>query len=1000
MVKQADKQHVSAQDAHRQPINIVLFSDGTGNSSRSADKTNVWRMYEALDLGYPAQNKANVQVAYYDDGVGTESVRFLALAGGVFGFGLARNIRDIYKFLCRNYREGDRIYAFGFSRGAYTIRLLVALVTTMGLVKYTQNEGELDLAARDMWREFRRGFHANNAFADLLVTLNRWLTRCVIRVKRTLLGQMPYASKVPLKRRSFLGEWWEHTRDKWVGWWRREYPSKPAQEYGPEIEFLGVWDTVAAYGGPIVELTRAIDEWIWPLTMPDYRLSEKVKVARHALAIDDKRDSFTPLLWDEIHEKEKVEKAGGTWDRRTARLRQVWFAGMHSDVGGGYPDDSLAYVSLYWMLEQAEDAGMRFLKIFRERIETFRNVYGPIHNSRGGAGVSYRYQPRYINAWVNRPGGFAVKATQTLRDPTIDHGRYRFRGLLEYPVLLHKSVEERLQVATDGYGPNNLPALYEVDNGKHGIAASQALQVEVGSDNHRNLEACIMSLGDRIKLRRFWYFCSFWAAFALFLKPWWPQIWGLRELVGTVDVRINTGLLEDAANAFLPSVAKLWTDAIFSDPWGSGIVLAVLLATNALGSVQEGAMADTAGKLWRQRLTDIADPAQVPATGDGAGLIGWLRRKWQALAGAMKAWLPGRKSSPDQPQPEISPPHVGIAEVVPLYLARWFHTNDKLAGGLAIVKWHVLPLTLGFAIWLFNWYLAFAVFAQASLQLREPSASTCDVQAVNLGSRELALPPVGLTETRKGEKQIAVDHVFRVDISNPCSLLYAPKLDKSTSGHFHIGVELVDAAGKAAEWRDASIKATPEGWSEKGLGATLLQWAAKPYLRVMTADLFQPIIEFRRAGEGGFMGADGVFMLQPRLKTAGENYWAGEFDLPSQSDGDGSSQIAFFLNDAYYPIDFAIEGKGGCQQGPEHWWQWPGRINWSGIFQHRGSQDIAGRYANNCGTAVVHIIEMPFEHPVIDQRVEAIGEQARHSVTSREGKPEGGKPERVVTPEP
>ncbi len=184
MVKQQAEAPVSAAEAHRQPINIVLFSDGTGNSSRSAEKTNVWRLYEALDLGYPALNGTDVQVAYYNDGVGTESVRFLALAGGVFGFGLARNIRDIYKFLCRNYRDGDRIYAFGFSRGAYTIRLLVALVTTMGLVKYTQNEGELDLAARDMWREFRRGFHANKVFADLLVALNRWAVRCVIRVKR------------------------------------------------------------------------------------------------------------------------------------------------------------------------------------------------------------------------------------------------------------------------------------------------------------------------------------------------------------------------------------------------------------------------------------------------------------------------------------------------------------------------------------------------------------------------------------------------------------------------------------------------------------------------------------------------------------------------------------------------------------------------------------------------------------------------------------------------
>ena len=629
---------------------------------------------------------------------------------------------------------------------------------------------------------------------------------------------------MPLKRPSFLCEWLQHTRDKWVGWWTGKFPIREAKEYGPEIEFLGVWDTVAAYGGPIVELTRAIDEWIWPLTMSDYRLTDKLKVARHALAIDDKRDSFTPLLWDEVHEKEKVEaQEGGVWDRRKSRLRQVWFSGMHSDVGGGYPDDSLAYVSLYWMLEQAEDAGLQFLKIFRDKIKDFRNVYGTIHNSRGGAGVSYRYQPRFINAWINRPGDKVLEATQTLRDPTIDHGRYRHRGLLEYPILLHKSVEERLQVATDGYGPNNLPALYEVDDGKHGISAGKALLVENGSRNHRNLEACLLTLGDRIKLRRFWYFCSFWFALALFLKPWWPQFPVLSHFVSTVDVRINTGLFEDAANAFLPSMARTWTDAIFSDPLGSGIAIAGLLITNALGSAQEGAMADTAGKLWRERLTNIANPAEVPATGDAAGLFGWLRRKSQGLLGSIRSHLPGAAAAAKPASSGISPPHVGAVEVLPLLLARPFNTGNTLAGGLAIFKWHVIPLALGFVIWLFNWYVAFAVFGQASLQLREPSDQTCDVRATDLGTTAVALPAIGLTERSKDESPTATDHVFRVDISKPCSILFTPKLDNGASGHFHLGVELVERDGTAAKWHDASFEATPEGWVARDWKAKAIQ---------------------------------------------------------------------------------------------------------------------------------------------------------------------------------
>ena len=70
----------------------------------------------------------------------------------------------------------------------------------------------------------------------------------------------------------------------------------------PRIRFVGVWDTVSAYGGPFVELTRAIDNWIFPLSMPDYRLNVRVECARHALALDDERDAFHPLLWDEVHE--------------------------------------------------------------------------------------------------------------------------------------------------------------------------------------------------------------------------------------------------------------------------------------------------------------------------------------------------------------------------------------------------------------------------------------------------------------------------------------------------------------------------------------------------------------------------------------------------------------------------------------------------------------------------------------------------------------------------
>src|SRR3970040_1778701 len=108
------------------PENVILLSDGTGNAAAKVWRSNVWRLFQALDL------TNSRQVAVYDDGVGTSSFMPLAVLGGAFGWGLKRNVLDPYTFLCRNYEPGARIYAFGFSRGAYTIRIVLGLVANQG----------------------------------------------------------------------------------------------------------------------------------------------------------------------------------------------------------------------------------------------------------------------------------------------------------------------------------------------------------------------------------------------------------------------------------------------------------------------------------------------------------------------------------------------------------------------------------------------------------------------------------------------------------------------------------------------------------------------------------------------------------------------------------------------------------------------------------------------------------------------------------------------------
>ncbi|MET0181173.1 MAG: DUF2235 domain-containing protein [Novosphingobium sp.] len=406
---------------------ILLFSDGTGNSSARIFRTNVWRMYQAVDLG-PTQPDQVVQIGFYGNGVGTSNFRPLAALGGIFGFGLKRNVVELYEFLCRNYQVGDEIFVFGFSRGAFTIRLLVELICTQGIVRYDdpsgplQSEAQLQRQSREAFRRMHAGWRLNNPVAD---AGRKLVLRLVAALRRAWLALRGIDAEP-------------------VVW---DIPG------GVAIEFVGLWDTVAAYGGPIVEITRAVDDWIWPLTMPDFELSRRVRCARHALALDDARDSFQPMLWDET--RESPPEPG-----QAPRLKQVWFTGMHADVGGGYPDDSLSYVSLTWMIEEIGPR-LRLLDDAVRQAYDLANDFGPMHDSRAGVGSYYRYQPRRIAALLDPPTDYTIG----MRDPNVwasgRGGDRRRHGLIRTP-LIHESVFRRIIDGTDGYGPVSLPRQVEM----------------------------------------------------------------------------------------------------------------------------------------------------------------------------------------------------------------------------------------------------------------------------------------------------------------------------------------------------------------------------------------------------------------------------------------------------------------------------------------------------------------------------------------------------------
>ena len=207
-------------------------------------------------------------------------------------------------------------------------------------------------------------------------------------------------------------------RDRiFAGWdrlWRHPpYPGPPLPQGHPasdsdtnsrnkraDITFVGLWDTVDAYGLPIDEMTRAWDRYIWPLSMRDRTPVDCVQRAVHLLSLDDERNTFHPVLWNERNTKLKPASQADHVDDGT--IAQVWFAGVHSDLGGGYPNDRLSFIPLMFMIDRVQ---LRPGKAFGLRLEptkvaeyaAYADLDGLMHDSRRGVGGYWRYLPRRLD---------------------------------------------------------------------------------------------------------------------------------------------------------------------------------------------------------------------------------------------------------------------------------------------------------------------------------------------------------------------------------------------------------------------------------------------------------------------------------------------------------------------------------------------------------------------------------------------------------------------------
>lgn len=562
--------------------NLIVLADGTGNSASKPFKTNVWRLYQAISL------TDGSQLAAFGDGVGTSSIKILRVLGLALGVGVKRNVLNLYKFLCRNYQDGDRIWAFGFSRGAFTVRVLAGLIHRQGLVT-SESEAELNRNALAAYRAYRK-----QAFATIIpwVVIGRYLRDRLISLWNLMTGSRSY-----------------------------DAVKKDAVDRGRhsiKVHCLGVWDTVVAYGLPVDELTQAVDKWVWPMKFRDDSLLPNVQYARHALSLDDERRTFHPIPWNEA--KLKGTKEGNQPDR----LKQVWFAGAHSDVGGGYPDDGLSYVPLCWMLQEAADQGLRLEPAVFDSYIALAAPTGRIYDSRSGFGVFWRYQPR---------------DAQLLMGESITP-------------IVHGSVMMRMTCGSDGYAPISLPERLDVLP-PHGApvafeaapvkAALAAVDKELAEDNSAGKplsedqrRACQMRrrvltsvdelvsaasaqpqrtdifklVLDTVWWRRVVYFVSLFLVLVVAVFPLVAQYLRIEGVTDHLNDRAGgpVGWTLGLIKGLLPGLADPWLTALVRNPAGAALVVVALFASLSFSGFLRKRICDRARGAWnvRTRVRGVA----------------------------------------------------------------------------------------------------------------------------------------------------------------------------------------------------------------------------------------------------------------------------------------------------------------------------------------------------------------------------------------------------------
>jgi uncharacterized protein (DUF2235 family) len=447
--------------------NIIIFSDGTGQSGGlfpDEARSNVYKLFRATRCGPESDIDPAQQFAFYDPGLGSASdgggYRFSWLRkiynimSGATGLGITRNIIDCYAAIIRVWEPGDRIYLFGFSRGAYTARCVAGVLGLCGVPTRMKDKSDLrrdPATARAIAAEAVKDVyqHGSSIKDD---------PKKAERLARAAAFRDAYGSNesgVSNAPPYFIGVW-DTVATLGVGWVPLIVISLIAYclstaavhelshllasrlpAIAADMSWWGSLLTVVGISG-IAYLIASFryGQWMslakYRMAFYDTKLNPRVDYARHALAIDENRRDFQRVTWAEDGSANSAGRKG------PERFKQIWFCGVHSDIGGSYiePESRLSDISLKWMADEAKELPCPIF-IDERYLRTFPQPTGMQHDERQDTLAGW---PRWFVWILSRflapdrigwPEGFRTIPHNAPLHPSVLE-RFRALGVISY----------------------------------------------------------------------------------------------------------------------------------------------------------------------------------------------------------------------------------------------------------------------------------------------------------------------------------------------------------------------------------------------------------------------------------------------------------------------------------------------------------------------------------------------------------------------------------------